>query len=136
MPPVRPVHQNDQLIMFLSLSPSYLSSQHYCWLESTFSVSDGTAKTVGIDVAYPGVKTLNAANGERKVHHKYYQWVYFILILQVCTVFFLNFFLFYFCCPLSVRRSVSSFRQTRCHLASRRPLKRPHRTDDNLKIER
>lgn len=56
--------------------------QHYCWLESTFSVSDGTSKSVGVDVAYPGVKTLNPANGERKVHHKYYQWVYFILILQ------------------------------------------------------
>lgn len=40
--------------------------QHYCWLESTFSVADSTSKSVGLDVAYPGVKTLNAANGERK----------------------------------------------------------------------
>jgi len=62
------------------LPPNLL--QHYCWLESTFSVVDGTSKTVGLDVAYPGVKTLNQANGERKIHHKYYQWVYFILILQ------------------------------------------------------
>ena len=40
--------------------------QHYCWLESTFSVTDGSPKTTGVDVAYPGVKTLNTAAGERK----------------------------------------------------------------------
>lgn len=44
-----------------------------CWLESTFSVSDSAHKTPGIDVAYPGVKLQNAAQGERKVYHKYYQ---------------------------------------------------------------
>jgi hypothetical protein len=57
--------------------------QHYCWLESTFSVSDSSHKSVGVDVAYPGVKTLNPSAGERKVYHKYYQWVYFVLIIQV-----------------------------------------------------
>lgn len=74
--------------------------QHYCWLESTFSVTDGTAKTTGVDVAYPGVKTLNTAAGERKVYHKYYQWVYFILILQVRA------FLLILCvCSLTLRNT-------------------------------
>lgn len=62
------------------LPPNML--QHYCWLESTFSVSDSAHKNVGIDVAYPGVKLQNPNQGERKVYHKYYQWVYFVLIIQ------------------------------------------------------
>jgi hypothetical protein len=62
------------------ISPAML--QHYCWLEATFSVSDSSHKLVGVEVAYPGVKTLNPLEGERKVYHKYYQWVYFVLLLQ------------------------------------------------------
>jgi len=57
--------------------------QNWCWLEGSFSVtgSDGKA-TIGNDVAYPGVKTLNEAAGERRRSHKYYQWIYFVLIIQ------------------------------------------------------
>lgn len=52
-------------------------------MEGSFSVVDTTGKAVaGDNVAYPGVKTLNEANGERKRLHKYYQWVYFVLIIQ------------------------------------------------------
>lgn len=57
--------------------------QNYCWLEGSFSVVDSTGRTaVGESVAYPGVKTLSESAGERKQQHKYYQWVYFILIIQ------------------------------------------------------
>lgn len=47
-------------------------------------MADSTGRTaVGDSVAYPGVKTLNESAGERKQSHKYYQWVYFVLIIQV-----------------------------------------------------
>lgn len=58
--------------------------QHYCWLEATFSVSDSSHGVVGVEVAYPGVKPLQPHKGEKKIYHKYYQWVYFVLIIQVC----------------------------------------------------
>ena len=61
----------------------FFRSQHYCWLEGSFSVVDSTGKAVTENVAYPGVKTLNEANGDRRQSHKYYQWVYFVLIIQV-----------------------------------------------------
>lgn len=44
---------------------------------------DSGGKAVVENVAYPGVKTLNEAAGERRQSHKYYQWVYFVLIIQV-----------------------------------------------------
>jgi hypothetical protein len=57
--------------------------QHYCWLEATFSVAESDGKAVvGDHVAYPGVKVLDEQRGEHKVYHKYYQWVYFVLIIQ------------------------------------------------------
>ena len=65
------------LTMFL------LPLQHYCWLEGSFSVVDSTGKAVTENVAYPGVKTLIEGSGERRQSHKYYQWVYFVLIIQV-----------------------------------------------------
>jgi len=62
------------------ISPALL--QNYCWLEGSFSVQDSSGKAAVDNVAYPGVKTLNEAAGERKQSHKYYQWVYFVLIIQ------------------------------------------------------
>ena len=57
--------------------------QHYCWLEATFSVADPDGKAVvGDHVAYPGVKVLEEQKGEKKVFHRYYQWIYFVLIIQ------------------------------------------------------
>ncbi|XP_053204906.1 innexin inx2-like [Panonychus citri] len=59
------------------ITPALL--QHYCWLESTFSVTSPSSST---DSAYPGVKPLISSQGEKKNYHKYYQWVYFVLMLQ------------------------------------------------------
>lgn len=42
---------------------------------------------MGENVAYPGVKTLNEEGGEKRRLHKYYQWVYFVLIIQVSFYF-------------------------------------------------
>lgn len=71
--------------------------QHWCWLEGSFSVVDSTGKAAIDNVAYPGVKTLNEENGEKRRLHKYYQWVYFVLIIQVsCLVNHLKLFILIF----------------------------------------
>lgn len=55
--------------------------QHYCWLEATFSVPGPKTEYAGVHHAYPGIKTQGP--NDKKVYHKYYQWVYFVLIIQV-----------------------------------------------------
>ncbi|XP_015787864.1 innexin inx2 [Tetranychus urticae] len=54
--------------------------QHYCWLEATFSVPGPKTEYAGVHHAYPGIKTQGP--NDKKVYHKYYQWVYFVLIIQ------------------------------------------------------
>jgi len=62
--------------------------QHYCWIESTFSIVANDKQTAAgykiasTEVAYPGVKTFQPEHSERRVYHKYYQWVYFVLMVQ------------------------------------------------------
>jgi len=53
----------------------------YCWIHSTYSVTDKVGGTVGADVAHPGVATPQGDGGGRK-YHKYYQWVCFTLFFQ------------------------------------------------------
>lgn len=55
----------------------------YCWIHATFSVVDAWNKTVGIEVPYPGVATYSP--GEKRVYHKYYQWVCFVLFFQAIS---------------------------------------------------
>jgi len=63
----------------------------YCWIHSTFSVpsrwgqisdeySEGAPHQAGRVNPHPGVAPLE--EGEEVVHHKYYQWVVFVLFLQ------------------------------------------------------
>jgi len=52
----------------------------YCWIHSTFTLPDALNKTVGIEVPHPGISKY--VEGERRVYHKYYQWVCFVLFLQ------------------------------------------------------
>lgn len=59
--------------------------QHYCWLEATFSVPGPKSEYPGVHHAYPGIKTQGP--NDKKVYHKYYQWVYFVLIIQVSNLF-------------------------------------------------
>lgn len=61
--------------------------QHFCWMEGVFTVS-GSPKTelIGRDVSYPGVRHYDPRNGDIKVHHKYYQWIYFVLWIQVTNI--------------------------------------------------
>jgi len=61
--------------------------QLYCWMEGSFSVYTGNGydapsnSMTGYHNAYPGVKPYNP-NADKKIYHRYYQWVYFILIIQ------------------------------------------------------
>ncbi|XP_015789262.1 innexin inx2 [Tetranychus urticae] len=52
----------------------------FCWIHSTFTLPNALDKQVGVDVVAPGVD--NYKPGEKKVYHKYYQWVCFVLFIQ------------------------------------------------------
>jgi len=55
----------------------------YCWIHSTYSVNDKFNGTPGVDYAHPGLGE-DDVHGDRLgwTHHKFYQWVIFVLILQ------------------------------------------------------
>lgn len=52
----------------------------FCWIHTTFSLTDAWHKKVGVQVPYPGVDKYTP--GEKRVYHAYYQWVCFVLFLQ------------------------------------------------------
>jgi len=52
----------------------------YCWVHSTFTLPDRWDQEEGSEVAHPFVGSQT--EGERTVHHRYYQWVCFTLFLQ------------------------------------------------------
>jgi len=55
----------------------------YCWIHSTYSVNDKFNGTQGVDYAHPGLGE-DDVHGDRLgwTHHKFYQWVVLVLILQ------------------------------------------------------
>lgn len=61
-----------------SMSSGIMDS--YCWIHSTFSVTSGFAGEIGKDHSYPGVSPL--LSSAKVHHHKFYQWVVFVLTLQ------------------------------------------------------
>ncbi|XP_015781504.1 innexin inx2-like [Tetranychus urticae] len=68
---------------------------NYCWMEGAFTIvtrySTSDLKRLyevpGHDVAYPGIKAYKPHQGDLKMPHKYYQWVYYILAIQ-CLLFY------------------------------------------------
>lgn len=56
----------------------------YCWIHSTYTVTNLSDITVGVDIPHPGVAPPfdNYSNTERR-YHKYYQWVTVVLFFQV-----------------------------------------------------
>ena len=68
------------ILIFLS---SFLIS---CWLEATFSLDTPAAyKIAGVNMACPGVEAANIM--DRKVYHKFYQWVVYTIFFQ-CLMFY------------------------------------------------
>jgi len=55
----------------------------YCWIHSTYTVNDKFNGTQGQDYPMPGLGE-DDVHGDREgvTHHKYYQWVIFMLTLQ------------------------------------------------------
>jgi len=52
----------------------------YCWIHATFTLPDALNKKVGVEVPHPGIDKYTP--GEKRIYHKYYQWVCFVLFLQ------------------------------------------------------
>lgn len=52
----------------------------YCWVQSTFTLPDLWHKEIGEEVLYDGVGPYK--KGMKKVYHRYYQWVGFMLFMQ------------------------------------------------------
>jgi hypothetical protein len=52
----------------------------YCWIHSTFTLPHAFNKSVGSQIAHPGIDKYTP--GMPRVYHKYYQWVCFVLFLQ------------------------------------------------------
>lgn len=58
--------------------------QHYCWMEGAFTIyNPGKPKTSVPNKASQGIGSFRPEDGDSKMHHKYYQWVYYILCAQV-----------------------------------------------------
>lgn len=53
---------------------------HFCWIQSTFSVRSSWKKKVDVEVPYPGID-INS-DPSLKTYHSYYQWVCFFLLTQ------------------------------------------------------
>jgi hypothetical protein len=62
----------------------------FCWIHSTFSVKSAFGKKVGIDISHPGI--ANSLGGQQpRQEYRYYQWVVFVLLLQVSDRFTFTF---------------------------------------------
>lgn len=55
----------------------------YCWIHTTYSIPRAFNKKVGVDVPHPGVDNTNDPSEFQ--HHKYYQWVCFVLFVQAAA---------------------------------------------------
>ncbi|XP_071628318.1 innexin shaking-B-like [Temnothorax longispinosus] len=61
----------------------------FCWLHTTYSVVRAFNMSIGQAVPYPGVSNTKGEGGHGHAphplikQHKYYQWVIFLLLLQV-----------------------------------------------------
>ncbi|KAB7504538.1 Innexin unc-7 [Armadillidium nasatum] len=55
----------------------------YCWIHSTYTVTNLSNAKVGVDIPHPGVAPpLDHYNDTERQYHKYYQWVTLVLFLQ------------------------------------------------------
>ncbi|XP_064457640.1 innexin inx2-like [Ornithodoros turicata] len=60
----------------------------YCWIEGTVTLSRSLNKTVGKEVAAPGVDQMRITDADAVIEHAYYQWVCFVLFLQALMFYF------------------------------------------------
>lgn len=54
----------------------------YCWIHSTYTVSNRIGGKIGRDFIQPGVTNYNVNSKDEIKYHRYYQWVCFVLFFQ------------------------------------------------------
>lgn len=62
----------------------------YCFLHSPFTLVKAYDKVVGKDVPFPGIAKY--VEGDEKVYHNYYAWVYFLLAFQTLMFYIPRYF--------------------------------------------
>lgn len=55
----------------------------YCWIHSTYTITAAYRKREGLEVPFPGVDNSKSYSETERKEYKYYQWVCFMLFLQV-----------------------------------------------------
>jgi hypothetical protein len=75
------LHKQQCIIPHRDIRDDVLNA--FCWIHSTYTISSAFFKKVGVDVPFPGVDQSNKYLPEDKKFTKYYQWVGFVLFIQV-----------------------------------------------------
>ncbi|KYQ57516.1 Innexin shaking-B [Trachymyrmex zeteki] len=55
----------------------------YCWIHSTYTITAAYRKREGLEVPFPGVDNSKSYSESERKEYKYYQWVCFMLFLQL-----------------------------------------------------
>lgn len=55
----------------------------YCWIHSTYTITAAYRKREGFEVPFPGVDNSKSHPETERKEYRYYQWVCFMLFLQV-----------------------------------------------------
>lgn len=55
----------------------------YCWIHSTYTITSAYKKKEGSEVPFPGVANSKLYPESERKEYRYYQWVCFMLFLQV-----------------------------------------------------
>lgn len=67
----------------------------YCWIHSTYTINSAYRKKEGWEVPFLGVDNSRAYADSEKKEYRYYQWVCFMLFLQVINWLFVYFLLLF-----------------------------------------
>jgi len=62
----------------------------YCWIHSTYTITAAYRKREGSQVPFPGVDNSRAYPENERKEYRYYQWVCFMLFLQVTAIPFVS----------------------------------------------
>lgn len=63
----------------------------YCWIHSTYTIAGAYKKKEGVEVPFPGIDNSRLYPASERKEYRYYQWVCFMLFLQVKIIESFNF---------------------------------------------
>ena len=58
----------------------------YCWIHSTYTITAAYKKKEGLEVPFPGIANSKDYPVNQRKEYRYYQWVCFMLFLQVIII--------------------------------------------------